>query len=241
MIPLSAVKLNLIERPTPTMSTSTSNLIQARASRRLPLAVKLGYTAFVAVLVPYYWMAYGPTNFLYFCDVALLMTVAAVWTENAILASAALVGIFLPQMLWVVDFLATAIGFPITGMTAYMFDAKLPLFVRFLSFFHFWLPFFLLWVVARLGYERRGFVAWSVVAWVLIVVGYALLPAPPAPVGKPWLPVNVNYVHGFSDGGPQRWMSPLVYLLVYAMVLQGLILWPTHRVMARILPRAPRG
>jgi hypothetical protein len=144
-------------------------------------------------------------------------------------------------MLWVVDFLASALGFPITGMTAYMFDVKLPLFVRFLSFFHFWLPFFLLWVVARLGYEPRGFLMWSVVAWVLIVVGYALLPVPPAPLDKPWLPVNVNYVHGFSDRGPQQWMPPLVYLLVYAAVLQGVILWPTHRAMARLLPRAARG
>ncbi len=40
--------------------------------RRVPLAVKLLYTAFVAVMVPYYLRCYGPTNFLYYCGVAVL-------------------------------------------------------------------------------------------------------------------------------------------------------------------------
>src|SRR5262245_46866601 len=55
---------------------------------RIPLWVKAAYTLFVLTLVPVYWVAYGPTNFLYFCDVALLMTVPALWLENALLASA---------------------------------------------------------------------------------------------------------------------------------------------------------
>ena len=54
---------------------------------RVPLWAKLAYTAFVAVLVPYYWAAYGPTNFLYYCDLALLMGLAAAWTGRALLAS----------------------------------------------------------------------------------------------------------------------------------------------------------
>ncbi len=44
---------------------------------RIPLALKLAYTAFVAVLVPYYWVTYSPWNFLFFCDVALLIALAA--------------------------------------------------------------------------------------------------------------------------------------------------------------------
>ena len=43
---------------------------------------------FVAVLVPVYLRDYGPTNFLYFCDVALLMTLVAIWTESSLWASA---------------------------------------------------------------------------------------------------------------------------------------------------------
>ena len=50
----------------------------APPTRRLPLWLKLAYTAFVAVLVPWYWKLYGPTNFLYFCDFSLFFTLAAV-------------------------------------------------------------------------------------------------------------------------------------------------------------------
>src|SRR5215207_5400620 len=97
---------------------------------RIPLWVKLAYTAFVAVLVPYYWKAYGPTNFLYFCDVALLMALFALWMENSLLASMPTVGILLPQMLWCADFFGGLVGKPITGMTAYMFNPELTLFTR---------------------------------------------------------------------------------------------------------------
>src|ERR1700741_3169173 len=38
--------------------------------RGIPLLLKLGYTAFMLVLVPVYWQFYGPTNFLRFCDIA---------------------------------------------------------------------------------------------------------------------------------------------------------------------------
>ena len=64
---------------------------------RVPLGVKLAVTAFVAVLVPVYWVHYGPTNFLYFCDVALFVTLAALWTESSTLASVEAVAITLPQ------------------------------------------------------------------------------------------------------------------------------------------------
>ena len=81
-----------------------SDIQSAARPHRVPLAVKLGFTAFMAVLVPVYWLNYGPTNFLYFCDVALFLTLAAVWTESALLASMAAVGIVLPQLVWVLDF-----------------------------------------------------------------------------------------------------------------------------------------
>ena len=209
---------------------------QESPRRRVPLGVKLIYTAFVAVLVPVYLHAYGPTNFCYFCDVALLITVPAVWLESPLLASAPLIGIFLPQMIWVLDFLSSLAGLPITGMTGYMFDATLPLFTRFLSFFHFWLPFFLLWLVARLGYDRRALALWSAIAWVLMIVSYTALPPPPAPEGKAWMPVNVNYVYGFRAAGPQTWMPPLPYFLLYGAVLQLLVLVPSHLASLRLLP-----
>src|SRR5215213_432558 len=75
-------------------------------SQRLPFWSKLLFTAFVAVLVPYYLVAYGPTNFLYYCDLALFFTLAAFWTEKPIFASMPAVGILLPQTFWCIDFVA---------------------------------------------------------------------------------------------------------------------------------------
>ena len=55
-----------------------------RAGNRVPLWLKLAYTTFMALLVPVYWHYYGPTNFLYFCDVALLITLVGIWIEKSV-------------------------------------------------------------------------------------------------------------------------------------------------------------
>ena len=206
--------------------------------RRVPPVVKVFYTAFVCVLVPYYWKTYGPTNFLYFCDVALLMGLVAVWREDSLWASMPCVGILLPQALWQLDFLAGLAGVQVTGMTAYMFDPDIPLFARGLSLFHFWLPIFLLWVVYRLGYDRRALVGWTLLAWGLMLVCFFLMPAPPAPSDNPNLPVNINYVYGLSDAAPQTWMPPLVYFAVMLVVLPVCVFWPTHWLLSRVMPNA---
>ena len=121
------------------------------SANRLPLWFKLAYSAFMAVLVPVYWHYYGPTNFLYFCDVALILTLVGIWLESPLLISMCAVGILLPQALWVVDFLGNLLGFPITGMTDYMFKHENSLFLRGLSLFHGWLPFLLAFLAWRLG------------------------------------------------------------------------------------------
>ncbi len=61
-------------------------------SRRIPRWVKLAYTVFVAILVPWYWVTYTPWNFLYFCDIALLVTGVAIWIESPLLVSTCCAG-----------------------------------------------------------------------------------------------------------------------------------------------------
>lgn len=196
----------------------------------LPLWVKLAFTCYLAILVPIYWRDYGPSNFLYFCDTALFLTLGALWLENAVLASMALVGILVPQLLWMVDFLCEAVGLHFTGLTGYMFNPEYRFFTRFLSFFHFWLPIFLVWLVWRLGYDGRAFVAWTLLAWVLLGVCYLWM-APPTPNHPPNQPVNINYVHGFSDQHPQTWMDPDWYFAALMVALPLAIYWPTHLVL----------
>ncbi len=210
------------------MSDAAKDLNNGPSCSRIPLWVKLLYTGFVAVLVPYYVYCYGPTNFLYYCDVAALMALVALWRENSLWASMPAVGILLPQTFWMVDFLGELAGLPMTGMTAYMFSPTIPLFTRTLSLFHFWLPLLLIWIIWRIGYDRRAFRAWTVLAWGLMLVCYFLMPAPPAPSDNPNLPVNIDYVYGMSDSGPQTWMPPLAYLGLLMVVLPTCVFLPTH-------------
>lgn len=213
------------------------------ARRRIPLVAKLAYTAFMAVLVPFYWYNYGPTNFLYFCDVALFLTLIGIWTERPLLLGMAAVGILLPQFFWVVDFVANLVGAPITGMTNYMFDGNNPLFNRGLSLFHGWLPFLLLWLVFRVGYDRRAYALWVFLAWALILICYLWMPAPPPDPLDPNTPVNINYVYGFDDAAAQSWMPDLLWLGLWLLLQPLLIVGPTHLLLRKIAPSVadPRG
>lgn len=206
---------------------------------RIPLWFKVVYTTFVAVLVPYYWTAYTPWNFLYFCDVALLMTLIGVWAERPILISMAAVGILLPQTLWIADFVARAVvGVHITGMTGYMFDDSIPLFVRALSSFHGWLPVALIWLLWRIGYDRRAFLRQAALAVALLVLCYLVGPEPPASAhGQAWAG-NINYVYGMVDGKPQTAMTSPLWLLLLAAVNVVAFHVPTHFVLRRVAPAA---
>src|SRR5271170_5982303 len=139
---------------------------------KIPLAAKIAVTVFLAVLVPIYLHTYGPTNFLWFCDTALILTVAGMWLESPLLISMCAVGILIPQCLWLLDFGVNFFGIHLLGVTSYMFDAKIPLFTRGLSLFHGWLPLLLIWLLARLGYDKRGLIAWSALAAGLVLVCY---------------------------------------------------------------------
>ena len=203
---------------------------------RVPLGLKLAYTAFMAVLIPVYWRYYGPANFLYFCDVALILTLIAIWPENALLISMCAVGILVPQALWVADFLAHAMGVPLTGMADYMFDANRSVFLRMLSLFHGWLPFLLVYLVWRIGYDQRAFWSWTALASALLLICFFLMPAPTPNAGL--TPVNINYVWGMSDSVAQTWLPSYVWLAGQLVGLPLLAFAPTHVVLKRVMPKA---
>ncbi|CAO4139238.1 hypothetical protein LPLAFNJD_LOCUS391 [Methylorubrum aminovorans] len=211
--------------------------VRARILSRIPLSLKLAYSAFMAVLVPVYLTHYGPTNFLYFCDIALILTLVGIWAESALLVSVCAVGLLAPQTLWVVDFVAEAAGVPLTGMTAYMFNRETSPFLRGLSLFHGWLPFLLVFLVWRLGYERRAWTVWSALAVVVLFVCFLLMP-PPRP--DPGLtPVNINYVWGMSDHAAQTMVPAWAWFTALVIGLPLLVWWPTHRLLIRLVPGLP--
>ena len=222
------------------MNTHTlpSSFVTTDKANHLPLWLKWSYTAFMAVLIPVYWYHYGPTNFLYFCDVALLLTLVGVWRESPLLLSLPAVGILLPQALWCIDFVVQLGGGHLTGMTAYMFDEGRPLYLRGLSLFHGWLPFLLFFALRRVGYDHRAFHGWTAAAVLLCLIAFFALPAAGADIPDPNTPRNVNYVFGMSDSGPQTWMSPIAYLGFWISALVVLVYLPTHALLKRACPNA---
>lgn len=202
----------------------------------VPLVLKLVYTAYMAVLIPVYWYYYGPTNFLYFCDVALIFTLIAIWPENALLISMAAVGILVPQAVWVFDFFVNLAGVSLTGVTDYMFDPSHSLFLRLLSLYHGWLPFLLVYLVWKTGYDRRAFWSWTVLAWVLLPVCFFLMPPPTANPGL--APVNINYVWGPDDHAAQTWVPPYVWLAGLMIGMPLLAFAPAHFLLKRLAPKA---
>ena len=187
--------------------------------RRIPVGLKIAYSVFVAILAPDYWRFYGPANFLWFCDIALLLTVVALWWESAFLASMQLVAVFLGQMVWLADFLSRLItGHFLTRWTHYMFRPDIPLPARLFSLYHGGMPFLLGWLVWRLGYARRAWLAQTVLAWVVLPVCY-LCTDPRR---------TLNAVFGPSGEKQQDWMAPELYLLLLMVFYPVCIFFPSH-------------
>jgi hypothetical protein len=187
------------------------------AGEPIALELKIAYTLFLAVLVPAYWAHYGPRNFLWFSDIALLGAGAALWLESPLLASMMMLAVLLPECAWNLDFFGRLLtGHRMFGMSAYMFERERPRFVRALSLFHVPLPVGLVWLVHRLGYDRRAWLGQSLLALVVLPVSYWL--TDPAE--------NVNWVHGL--GAPQRRLPPWLYLALLIVAFALVLYLPPH-------------
>jgi len=190
----------------------------------ISLRFKIGYTLFVCLLVPIYWRQYGPANFLWFSDIALLVLVPALWLENALLVSMMAVAVIFFEAIWNIDFFTRlATGKSLIGLSAYMFDPKIPLFIRALSCFHIALPLLLLWTLHRLGNDRRAFVAQTILAVVVLPLSYL--------VSNPR--ENVNWVYGFGEH-PQSTLPAGVFLLLVMVIYPIVVYLPTHLLFAKM-------
>jgi hypothetical protein len=203
--------------------------------QKIPLVAKAAVTLFTAILVPVYWHTYGLDNFLWFCDAALILTVTGMWLESSLIISACAVGILLPQCFWLLDFAAHLLGIPLLGLTSYMFDSHLPLFTRGLSLFHGWLPILLIWLLLRLGYDRRALSAWTVLATLIVLTCYFFTPAAGVKLADTNLPVNINYIYGFNDRQPQHRINQNLYLVLWLGGLWLTAFLPTHLILKKFM------
>jgi hypothetical protein len=217
-------------------SIASSNRLIFRPDMRqrpqpiIPLWFRLAYTGFVAVLVPLYSVGYGFANFLWFSNVALLSTVLTVWLRWRLLASMQLVAVGLFELVWAFGFAVGLLrgGDAPLGIAQYMFDEQIDLHLRLLSLYHLFLPWVLLWLVWRLGYDRRAWWAQTLLGWAVLLVCYFF--TDPA--------VNINWTFGPGEG-PQQWLPPWLFLLLIMIALPVLVYLPTHRLLLRLVRSSP--
>lgn len=202
-----------------------------------PIWLKLGYTAFVVLLVAVYWPAYGPLNFLWFCDVAAIVTCVALWLESPLLAGSQAVAMTVSQTVWIIDFLS---GGRLLGFAAYMFDPGIKLYVRALSSFHIWLPFLLLWMVWKVGYHRRSFWFQTVLCGLVLAASFLLTDPRHPRRGYPYEAVNINRVYGPKLIEVQHWMPSVAYLLLQIVFYPVVVYLPAHLVLRKWLAQPIR-
>lgn len=195
--------------------------------RHVPVWLKLGYGSFLSVLVPVYWRAYGPGNFLWLSDIALGSTAAAVIFERGALAGMMAVGVLPLELAWTADFMTAGRAL---GLAGYMFDGSKPRFLRALSLFHLALPPTLFWLLCRFGYDRRSLARQTALTWLVLPLSYALT--------KP--DENINWVFGPGQS-PQTRIPPLLYLALEMAVLPFAVFLPTHLALSRLFPVEPAG
>ncbi len=192
----------------------------------VPLWLKLAYTVYAAVLLPAYARKAdaGPLNFLWFSDLALFATGAALWLESSLLASTTAVGVLAPELFWNLSFVVKLLtGKSLSSLTDYMFDSSRSRFMRALSLYHVVLPFTLIWLVATLGYDTRALLVMTVVAWIVLPATYLLT--------KP--EHNINWVFGFGNP-PRRPLSPRLWVLALMIGFPVAIYLPTHLLLRAI-------
>ena len=179
----------------------------------------------LAVWFPTYAVVWGWPNFVQYCDVAVILTVAGVWTGSALLLSSQAVGSIIINSIWVLDVAARLItGQHLIGGTEYMWDAQYPLWVRLLSLYHVAVPVVLLWALRRTGYDSRGWLLQAAFSVPVLIASRLLDPAK-----------NLNFAHVDPILHISFRPAPL-HLAIILFCLIAVIYWPTHQILLRNLP-----
>jgi hypothetical protein len=182
----------------------------------------------VAVWLPAYICAWGWANLLHLCDLAVILGCAGLWWGGPLLVSSQAVSSLAAGIIWFLDVgwrLVT--GRFLVGGTEYMWDTRVPLWIRLLSSFHIGLPLALLWAMRKIGYDRRALGLQAAIGGGVLILSRCLPPA-----------LNMNYA--YQDPLFHRaWGPAPVHLAVIFVGMVGLLYWPMHLLMSRMYP-APK-
>lgn len=155
--------------------------------------------------------------------------VAALWRASRLIASTVAVAVLLPELAWNLDFFARLIaGRGLTNLdaTGYMFNPAQPLWLRGLSLFHVFLPALLVWMLYRLGYDRRAWLAATLLCRVVLPATYLF--TDPAR--------NINWVFGLGET-PQSLLPAPLYLIGLMLLFPFCVYLPTHLLLQKAFAR----
>jgi len=188
--------------------------------------LKWAAAGFLAAYVPGYALAYGLANFVFLCDLSVILATVGIWTSSRLLLSSQAVASLLVGVAWTVDVASRLLtGSHLIGATAYMWDPQRPLFARLLSLYHVVLPVVLVRALRRIGYDARGYWLQSAIAIVAVAAGRLFGSA-----------ANINYA--FVDPLLKRtWGGPVTHVAAVAGFLVLLVYPLTHLLLVRLCPR----
>lgn len=178
--------------------------------------------AWLLVYVPTYASAYPLTNFLFLCNLGVLLTALAFWRGDVLLLSSQAVGLPVIGAVWATDVLSRLLtGHHLIGGTEYMWDPRFPLGARLISLYHVVVPVVQLMALRSSGYDRRGYPLQAAIGLLAIVAGRFCGPE-----------ANINYA--FTDPLWKRaWGGAATHVALMAAVL-GLVLYPlVHLALAK--------
>jgi len=196
-----------------------------RTQRHFPGWVRWGALAWLAVWFPVYWWMWGPQNFAYLCDIAVILMCIGLWSNNALLISSQAVSSLVVDAMWALDAgWRLALGRHIFGGTEYLFDAHYPLWVRLITLYHVAVPLVLLWAVHRTGYDRRGWALQSGIA----AAAFAAARFTPAAE-------NINFAYRLPIVERPFGPAPL-HVLASVLFMIFVVYWPTHWALKKLFP-----
>ncbi len=133
--------------------------------------------AWLVVYLPSYAAAYGFTNFLFLCNLGVMLTAAALLGGSRLVLSSQAVAAPVIGIAWALDAGWRVVsGHHLFGGTEYMWDPQYPLFTRLLSLYHLAWPVLVVVVVLRVGYDRRGWPLQAAIAASAVVLSRLFTP-----------------------------------------------------------------
>lgn len=194
----------------------------------LPSHARLLALAWLLVYLPAYALAYGFANFLFLCNLSVILACLGILAGSPLLITSQAIGVLLVGAAWTLDFVCRLVtGAHLIGGTEYMWDPQWPLFTRLLSLYHVVLPPALAWAVSRVGHDRRALKLQSAIAVAGVLAGRAL--------GRE---ANIN--SAFVDPILGRSFEPPALHLAIVTGTLVLVVYPlSDLILRRLLPPRP--